>query len=683
MGIHQVSVAELLDCGLESGQAAAFVAALGTLDGQLPSARVWQWLTRNLLRPQHPLAVHELLHRAVFADWNPADGPAPAWFPEDPGSSNIAWLMRQAGLETYRDLHAWSVAQPQAFWGTMLARLDVKFQQPFASVLDLAGGPEHPQWLTGARLNVADSCFQAADDSPAILYQAEEGPLEVLSLAALRSLVARVAHGLVELGLQAGDRIAMDMPMTVESVAIYLGAVAAGLPVVTVADSFAPEEIAVRLRIGAARCVFTQDFAVRRGKRLPLYEKLCAAGAPRAVVIPAGRAVGCELRAGDLAWPDFLSGRSEFSPVPRAPTDLSTILFSSGTTGAPKAIPWDQTPPLKCAIDAHLHHDIHPGDVLCWPSNMGWMMGPWLVYAALMNRATLALFYGVPTSREFGQFVQDARVTMLGLVPSLVSAWRSTNCLAGLDWSAIRAFSSTGECSNPQDMLFLMSRAGYKPVIEYCGGTEIGGGYITGTVVQPSAPSTFSTPALGSGLVILDEQGRPADRGELFLIPPALGLSQELLNGDHHAVYCTGTPTGPQGQLLRRHGDQMQRFANGYYRAHGRVDDTMNLGGIKVSSLQIEEIAGGVAGVRETAAIAVAPPGGGPSMLVVYAVPTGETELNVPELLPAMQQAIRAKLNPLFKVHDVVLTPALPRTASNKVMRRTLRAEYEQRMARK
>ena len=181
--------------------------------------------------------------------------------------------------------------------------------------------------------------------------------------------------------------------------------------------------------------------------------------------------------------------------------------------------------------------------------------------------------------------------------------------------------------------------------------------------------------------MILNEQGQPAVRGELFLIPPSLGLSQELLNGDHHAVYHADTPAGPQGQLLRRHGDQMQRFANGYYRAHGRVDDSMNLGGIKVSSLQIEEIAGGVAGVRETAAIAVAPPGGGPSRLVLYAVPSGETELNATDLRSAMQQAIRTKLNPLFKVHDVVITPALPRTASNKVMRRTLRVEYEQRMA--
>ncbi len=456
------------------------------------------------------MEIHEHLQDVVFADWDPADGPAPAWFPEDPQSSNIAWLMRMTGEESYRALHAWSVSQRQEFWATMVQRLDVQFSEPFSSALDLSDGPEHPRWLVGARLNVVDSCFQSPDDSPAVIYQADDGPIERLSVAELRSMVHRVANGLAELGMKADDRIAIDMPMTVESVAIYLGAVAAGCPVVAVADSFAPAEIAVRLGLGRARCIFTQDFALRLGKRLPLYEKVRAADAPQAIVLPCGRAIDCALRDEDLAWQDFLSDRTDFRAVPRKPSDVSTILFSSGTSGEPKAIPWDQTTPIKSAIDAHLHHDTHPGDVLCWPTNMGWMMGPWLVYATLMNKATMAIFGGAPTTRKFGQFVQDAGVTMLGLVPSLVSAWRRTGCLDGLDWSSIRAFSSTGECSNPRDMLFLMSRAGYKPVIEYCGGTEIGGGYITGTVVQHAAPSTFSTPALGSDLIILDEQGRPS-----------------------------------------------------------------------------------------------------------------------------------------------------------------------------
>ena len=674
-----LNAAELTARGLPREQAEAFVAAVGGLDQRMTPGQAWQWITRNLLRPEHPMEVHEHLQGVVFADWDPADGPAPAWFPEDPDSSNIAWLMRMAGKESYRDLHAWSVLQRQEFWATMVERLDVQFSESFSSALDLSRGPEHPRWLVDAKLNIVDSCFRAPDDSPAVIYRAEDGPIERLSIAELRSMAGRVANGLVELGMKAEDRVAIDMPMTVESVAIYLGALAVGCPVVTVAESFPPAEIAVRLGLGHARCIFTQDFAIRLGKRLPLYEKLRAADAPQAIVLPCGQAVDCELRDGDLVWQDFLSDRTDFRALPRDPSEISTILFSSGTSGSPKAIPWDQTTPIKSAIDAHLHHDIHPGDVLCWPTNMGWMMGPWLVYAALMNKATMALFYGAPTTRKFGQFVQDAGVTMLGLVPSLVSAWRKAGCLDGLDWSGIRAFSSTGECSNPRDMLFLMSRAGYKPVIEYCGGTEIGGGYITGTVVQHSAPSTFSTPASGSDLIILDEQGRPADRGEVFLIPPSMGLSLEVLNREHHEEYCANTPQGPQGQLLRRHGDQMQRFANGYFRAYGRADDCMNLGGIKVSSLQIEEIVGGVEGVREAAAIAVSPPEGGPSMLVVYVVPTRKTELSAADLRCAMQQAICAGLNPLFKVHDVVITEALPRTASNKMLRRSLRAEHEKR----
>lgn len=687
---------ELTARGLDSAEAARFEAVIRTVwlesaaeSGHAAEA-IWRRLTRELLKPTDPLAVQVWLHGEVFADWRPELGPPPAWFPADIGATNIGWLMSTAGHSEYRDLHAWSVAQPRAFWGTMLERLGIRLREPYREVLNLHEGPEHPRWLVGAKLNLVDSCFPDADDTAArqrvILVEGkEDGSQRSWTWGELEAVVGRVAHGLRRLGVQPGDRIALYMPMTAEAVAIYLGALAIGAPVVTIADSFAPAEIAVRLKIGQPAWIFTQDGMQRRGKILPLYAKLLDLDAPPAIVVrrddspEAAAAETVTLRASDRWWSDFLSDNSQLETVALPPTHFTTILFSSGTTGTPKAIPWDQTTPLKAAIDAHLHHDIRPDDRLCWPSNMGWMMGPWLVFAALLNRASLALYDGVPTTREFAQFVASARVTMLGLVPSLVSAWRAADCLAGVDWTGIRLFSSTGECSSPQDMFFLMAQAGFKPIIEYCGGTEIGGGYITGTVVQPAAPSTFSTPALGSDLVILDEQGEPTDLGELFLVPPALGLSQTLLNGDHHAVYYADAPVGRAEQVLRRHGDRMQRFAHGYYRAHGRADDSMNLGGIKVSSLQIEEVVGTVAGVRETAAIAVPPPGGGPDRLVVYVVLHTPSSLSLDALKAAMQDAIRTQLNPLFKLHDVLPIPALPRTASNKIMRRELRAHYLQR----
>lgn len=600
-------------------------------------------------------------------DWNPT--------PEFISTTNLAWLMQRTGVANYAELHAWSVRNREEYWRLAIERLEVRCEQSPERVMGLPDGIETPSWLPGAKLNIAESCFRASPDVPAIIHQAEGGRMAVTSYGDLRALTARVAASLRRMGFQPGDALAILMPMTAESVAIYLGIVAAGCAVVSIADSFRPREIATRLRISKAVAVFTQDVLIRGGKELPLYANAVEAEAPVAIVLPALEEMKTPLREGDFAWKDFLEAEAPWKTTARAPADTMNILFSSGTTGDPKAIPWSHTTPLKCAVDAHFHQNVQPGDVLVWPTNLGWMMGPWLIFATLMNRAAMGLFYGAPTGREFGQFVQDSRATMLGAVPSLVRTWRNSRCLDGLDWSAIKVFSSTGECSSADDMRWLMQFAGGRPMIEYCGGTEIGGAYISGSVALPCVAGTFNTPTLGMDVVILDEAGHPAESGELFVIPPSIGLSNTLLNKDHHDVYFKDTPPGPNGEMLRRHGDQMERLPGGYWRAQGRADDTMNLGGIKVSSAEIEQALQGVPGIIETAAIAVAS-SDGPSQLVIYGVPAKSQSPDRHQVLTAMQGAIKRNLNPLFKIHDLVLIEALPRTASNKVMRRELRARY-------
>jgi acetyl-CoA synthetase len=219
-----------------------------------------------------------------------------------------------------------------------------------------------------------------------------------------------------------------------------------------------------------------------------------------------------------------------------------------------------------------------------------------------------------------------------------------------------------------------MNLANNKPVIEYCGGTEIGGAYLTGSVMQKAIAGTFSTPALGSAFVVLNENGQPTDKGEVFLIPPSIGLSKTLLNKDHYENYYADCPS-LQGKILRRHGDQIEVLPDGYFKAHGRVDDAMNLGGIKASSIQIEELINQIQGVAESAAIAVPPSGGGPSLLVIYYT-VKAAEPIADDLLTEMRKVIRTELNPLFKVHECRLIESLPRTASNKVMRRKLRDLY-------
>jgi acetyl-CoA synthetase len=590
--------------------------------------------------------------------------------------TNIYKMMQKHHFENYHDFWQWSVDNREQFWKETIENLEIKFAQNYTKVIDLSKGVTQPNWLPNAQFNIVDSCFQNDDNAIAVIFQEEGGTIQKVTQKELEVLVNKIANSFRHLGINKGDHIAIDMPMTLEAVAIYLAGVKAGNPIVTVADSFTPNEIEVRLNITKPKVVFTQDILPRAGKKLPLYQKVVDAKAIKIVVIKAdSNNTEITLRDQDIYWQTFLVDNPNFETVIQHPDEVITVLFSSGTTGEPKAIPWTQTTPIKCGSDAYYHHDIHKNDVVCWPTNLGWMMGPWLVFAALLNKATIALYYGAPIGNEFGGFVQNTKVTMLGLVPSIVKHWKNSKCMESFNWNSIHCFSSTGEVSNPIEYNYLSALANKKPIIEYCGGTEIGGGYATSTLVQENIASVFSTAALGTDFVLLNDEHKVSDKGELFLIPPIMGLSNTLLNRNHDEVYFKDTPTY-KNQILRRHGDQLERLENHYYRAQGRVDDAMNLGGIKVSSIQIEAIINTLDFVKESAAIAVSPKQGGPSILVMYYVEKS-SNYSDEERLKITKNSIRNKLNPLFKVSDLIKITMLPRTASGKVMRKNLRKDYE------
>jgi acetyl-CoA synthetase len=620
-------------------------------------------------------------YNEIFSDPDSSRPPPPAWVPEDLRleHANISAMMREIGIDDYHVFHRWSAENRAEFWDRVISRLGIRFSRQPDQILDLSAGVAQPTWLPGAELNIVSSCFgEESYDMAVVVGREGSDELVAVTYSELDMLVNLVANGLAAAGFSPGDAIALYMPMNLECVAAYLGIIRAGCVVVSIADSFAAPEVARRLEIANSAAIITVSSFQRGGRTIELYQTVRDAGAPRTVVIAAEDFAEEDLREGDLLWWDFLSDTPGFEALTAEPDAAINILFSSGTTGDPKAIPWTHLTAIKCAMDGHFHHDIQRGDVVAWPTNIGWMMGPWLIFATLINRGCIALYEGLPSGRGFAEFVHNAGVGMLGVVPSLVRAWRDSGACEDVDWSRINIFSSTGEPSNRHDYLWLMSRTGYRaPVIEYCGGTEIGGGYITGTVVQAASPATFSTPALGLDLVVLDEEGKPVadgEEGEVFLVPPSIGLSQRLLNRDHDKVYYEGCPAGPNGEELRRHGDQIARLAGGYFRAQGRADDTMNLGGIKVSSLELERVLEHHPAVYEAAAVAVQPEGEGADKLVVFAVLADEVAKD--DLHRDLGKALATELNPLFKLHDLVVVDSLPRTASNKLMRRELRRQY-------
>lgn len=371
------------------------------------------------------------------------DDRTPAWIPDEQAiaHANLTTLMSKRQLTEFDDLHRWSVSEPDRFWSEVIDELAIDFVVP-PSAIRGSDDVEDPRWLPDAVFNIVASCLDH-DPAAAAIIAGGPGRFETVSVGSLAERVGAFSGGFAAAGFVPGDAVAIVMPMNVEAVVAYLGVVAAGGVVVSIADSFAPDEIRTRLDITHPIAVVTQTQANRGGKTLPMYRKCVEAGAARCIVVDAGGGEG--LRSGDVWWDDFVVPDAPFEPLPSSASTHINVLFSSGTTGEPKAIPWTQTTPIKAAMDARYHQDVHAGDVVAWPTNLGWMMGPWLIFGALLNEAAMALYDDAPTTRGFVEFVEDAGVTMLGLVPSIVASWRASGTLVRGDWASVRVLSSTGE----------------------------------------------------------------------------------------------------------------------------------------------------------------------------------------------------------------------------------------------
>ncbi|MFZ9034757.1 MAG: AMP-binding protein [Francisellaceae bacterium] len=640
----------------------------GILDSDIDAADKWQTISKQILDPSWPTdlqyQIYQYIYKNSHAAWQ--------WLPSPDSECYLSRLMKQLGFSDIRRFHAWSVDHYGDFWQQIFLDLNLHYSTAPGDIVDISNGLENPIWLPGTQFNIIDSCLNGMKKTAIIVQKDHE--LKALSYLELKKQVNRISNSLLQSGIKPENRIAICMPMNKEACAIYLAIIQMGATVVSIADSFSSNEIKTRLDISETKLIFTQDVITRGNKAHSLYEKVRQAGAAKIICLAEKQDIQIRLRDCDLEWSSFLSDDDQFQSRPLPGDHPINILFSSGTTGTPKAIVWTQITAMKAASDARLYMDTHDQDIWCWPTNIGWMMGPWLIFACLINKAAIALYTDAPTSKNFIDFTRSAGVNKLGVIPSIVKTWRNSEVLTQSDLCHIDLFASTGEASNPEDYFYLSAKAGFKPIIEYCGGTEIGGAYISSTLIEPNQLSAFSTPAFGIDIKLLDEHGNlltTSTMGEVALTTPAPGLSTMLINGDHHKIYYEGMPLY-QGKTLRRHGDELIQLPNGYWRSLGRADDTMNLGGIKTSANEIETVVNRLDAVYESAAVAISPANGGASELILFIVPVNNN-IDDNNLNQQIQKVIKDQLNPLFKVQKVIVIDKLPRTASNKVMRRQLR----------
>ncbi len=614
--------------------------------------------------------------------------PNPRWIAE----SNLQDFMNRHSIDDYDALHTRARSDLAWFWDAALADLGIEFYEPYSQIVDLRDGVEFPRWCVGGKLNIIHNCLDKWQATPtrdriALRWEGEEGAVRTFTYAELHAEVNRCANALRSLGLGKGDAVGLYMPMIPELAIAFLAVIKIGGIVLPLFSGYGHGAVVARLADAGAKAIVTADGLFRRGAVTPMkptVDAACADVASVAHVIVVKR-TGLT----DAPWtPDRDHWWSELIPRQSAAAvteitdaeDVLMLIYTSGTTGKPKgAVHTHCGFPIKAAQDMRHSMDLKPEDTIFWFTDMGWMMGPWLVFGALLNGATMVFYDGAPDFPDVGRvwaLVERHRITHLGVSPTLIRSLKphGVEPVQRHDLTSLRAVGSTGSPWDPESWLWTFRTVlkGEKPILNYSGGTEISGGILCGDFFRPLKPCAFSGPVVGMDADVVDEQGNPVRGavGELVIRQPWIGMTRGFWRDRERYldVYWRKLP----GMWV--HGDFAAIDEDGLWCILGRSDDTIKVGGKRLGPAEVEAILNKHPAVKESAVIG-APHPVKDQEVVGFCVLREQVQPSE-TLRTELIDLVTAELGKPLKPRTVRFVAALPKTRNAKVMHRLIRAAY-------
>jgi acetyl-CoA synthetase len=609
--------------------------------------------------------------------------------PEYVERANVTRFMRAHGIGTYDDLIARSTDDIEWFWDAVVRDLDIRFFEPYRRVVDRSHGSEWATWFTDAKVNLAHQCVDVwAERTPgavAVIWEAEDGEVRRVTYAELRAMTDRLANGLLSLGVGPRDTVGIFLPMAIETVAAVMACSKLGAIWVPIFSGFGPDAVAARLDDAGCRVLITADGSLRKGAAVPMRETAAAAADAAASVerIVTWRRLGLEPAAGDprdVDWDELLSGQPDRFETERLDSEHPLFIgYTSGTTGRPKGVLHVHGGFLvKIAEEVAYQVDLHPGEVLHWVTDLGWIMGPFEIVGALALGATVLLTEGAPTHPGPGRLwetVERHGVTTLGVSPTLIRALipLGTEPVREHDLSSLRILASTGEPWNPDPYRWLSREVGGDrlPIINLSGGTEVGACFLSPHPITPLKTGTLRGPALGMDIDVWGPDGHPAPRGqvgELVCKQPWPSMTRGIW-GDEERYLETYWSRWPGVWV---HGDWASVDEDGYWFLHGRSDDTLSVAGKRLGPAEVESVLAAHPSVAESAAIGVPHRVKGETIwCVVVLRPDVEASA---DLAKELRRLVADHLGRSFMPGRVVFAPELPKTRSAKIVRRAIRA---------
>ncbi|MFW9846895.1 MAG: AMP-binding protein [Candidatus Thorarchaeota archaeon] len=599
--------------------------------------------------------------------------------------------MRQHSIGSINELMERSTEDIAWFTDAVLKYLDIQFREPYTQVVDLSRGIAWPHWCVDGKMNIIHNCLDKymgtqTATKDALVWEGEEGQKQSMTYDDLYLEVNKTANALRSLGLGKGDPIGLFMPMVPEIVIALLAIVKIGGIVLPLFSGFGESAIVDRLGDAGAKAIFTVDGASRRGRVIPM-KPVADKAAERIptlahmIVLKRANNPVDMLEDRDHWWSEIVSAqRSDAETENTDAEDPLMVIYTSGTTGLAKgAVHTHCGFPVKAAQDMAFGTDLHPDQTIYWMTDMGWMMGPWLVFGALILGATFFLFDGAPDypgPDRLWDMVARHKISVLGVSPTLIRLLMTHGVgpVEKHDISSLRFFGSTGEPWNPDPWMWLFEKVGKGriPIINYSGGTEVSGGIVMGNPLLPLKACAFSGPCPGIAADVFDEEGRPVRNqvGELVIKTPWIGMTRGFWKDPqrYENTYWSRWPD------VWVHGDFAAIDSDGLWYILGRSDDIIKIAGKRFGPAEAESVLVSHPAVTEAAAIGV-PHEIKLNELVVFCVLMPKVTPSE-ELREELKQMVASAMGKPLTPKDVLFVSDLPKTRNAKVMRRMIRSAY-------
>nr|WP_245690074.1 AMP-binding protein [Sediminibacillus albus] len=620
-----------------------------------------------------------------------------AWQPTNTQieATRLYQWMKKLGFSSYETFHQQTITSVDWFWDQAVKELGLSWFHPYDTTLDLTRGIPYPDWFVGGKINVAYNAVEKWAEKPetrnkvALYWEGDDGTKSSYTYLQLNNLVNAASHGFEQLGIQPGDVIAVYLPMIPETVITMLAASKIGAIFTPSFSGYKAYAVATRLQASGAKLLVTADGYYRRGKKVPMKEEAekAAAKAKNIQKVVVVERIGNNTVENDreITWETLTKNESDYKCRETFGKDPFMIIYTSGTTGRPKGTVHTHAGfPVKAAFDAGICMDLRQQDTLFWYTDMGWMMGPFLVYGGLINGSSIVMFEGTPDYPEpdrLWKLVDDYQVTHLGLSPTLVRSMMKygTSPIEKHSISSLRLFASTGEPWNEESWKWLYVQAGNSqiPIFNYSGGTEISGGIFGNILIKPIRPATFNAALPGMDARVFNQEGQPVtdEVGELVLLKPWVGMT----NGFYHENDRYEATYWSRWKDTWVHGDWVVQDADGHFTITGRSDDTLNIAGKRIGPTEIESVVASHEAIIEAGVIGVPDQIKG-EVAVAFAVLSPEWR-NIAELKLEIQQFVTNQLGKALAPGKMFFVNDLPKTRNAKVMRRAIKSAYLNREA--